>query len=712
MSTREHDQHQQQHQQEQQSAHHRDDALHARPSISASPSKRSWMVLLLSVVLVLVLMVVPGSAYAGQMTVFSCHDPAGNAVGHDGWSIYRTADVDMTVADSCGSGGQGAMVLNLGANPYGYGNSARTEWVFYAPSWATIASYTLQLADTYAIPSTGSGFGQVFVEASDESDPNYDYRSLGGGTQGAATISRTPPAPVGAIIINTSCDGQYGSCPANQEISHADLTSAQLLLDDSTTPTVSNLTGNLVSATPLRGTAEASFDAQDDGPGIYSGWLTIDGQPLPATVLDSNNGWCQNLGQTSNGTRSFAHPDPCAQSTSASLALDTTSLHDGQYTLKIMVDDASGNTTTAYNATIITDNAPANTTSPTISEPEQTVIGTTLTAQPGTWSAPAGTGSVTYTYQWQDCNTEGASCKTITGAQNATYTVTQHDAGHTLRTLITASDNDGNTSTATANTSLIPAPEIPPPPTPAPNPQTPAPANTNTPQTSPAGTAPSVVPPTDDRGAPNGAPASEAAQLRLAGPTTITRSFAKRAFTITGELLSAQGHPIGAATLNIIERNTANNLVRLIAHALTHADGTFILRVPPGPSRQITVAYRAFTNSPDYAATLAINELVHASLSLTVTKRPTNPHGTLKLTGTVSGPIPHQGAIIYLLVHYRGSWETIRTSRTKPTGHFKLTYQFQGSIGRFPFRVATPGGQANFPYLSGYSKIIAVTAPQ
>ncbi|HEY4896404.1 MAG TPA: hypothetical protein VII01_09975, partial [Solirubrobacteraceae bacterium] len=72
-------------------------------------------------------------AAANQLTVFSCHDPAGNGVGHDGWAISRTADVDMSLTDSCAAGGQGFLNLELGANPSGYADAARAEWQFSAP---------------------------------------------------------------------------------------------------------------------------------------------------------------------------------------------------------------------------------------------------------------------------------------------------------------------------------------------------------------------------------------------------------------------------------------------------------------------------------------------------------------------------------------------------------------------------------------------------
>ena len=81
--------------------------------------------------------------------------------------------------------------------------------------------------------------------------------------------------------------------------------------------------------------------------------------------------------------------------------------------------------------------------------------GQTLTETPGTWSnSPAG-----YSYQWQDCNSSGAACQTITGATNQTYTLTANDVGSTIRVLETAHNSGGAGTPATSGaTALVTAP--------------------------------------------------------------------------------------------------------------------------------------------------------------------------------------------------------------------------------------------------------------
>ena len=69
--------------------------------------------------------------------------------------------------------------------------------------------------------------------------------------------------------------------------------------------------------------------------------------------------------------------------------------------------------------------------------------GETLTADPGSWN---GTGTLTYAYQWQRCDANGANCHDIAGASSSTYTPTGADVGGTVRVAITAT-NDAGTST-------------------------------------------------------------------------------------------------------------------------------------------------------------------------------------------------------------------------------------------------------------------------
>jgi hypothetical protein len=210
-------------------------------------------------------------------------------------------------------------------------------------------------------------------------------------------------------------------------------------------------------------------------------------------------------------------------------------------------------------------------------------------------------------------------------------------------------------------------------------------------------------------GGPNGTSASETGTVRLGLRPAITRTYAHRAVVVAGRLIDGQGQAIGHATLDVLQQVVGAPRPQLVTHAKTGSDGTFSVRMPAGPSRLIEVAYRAFSGDASYAATASVKETVEAGVRLSVSPTHTGPEGTIVLSGTVAGPIPQQGALVDLLVHYRGRWEPFRTPRTNGHGRFRVAYQFEGGVGRFPFRAEVPGGQAGFPFGSGNSRLVDVS---
>ncbi|HEY7934844.1 MAG TPA: hypothetical protein VID48_13570 [Solirubrobacteraceae bacterium] len=210
-------------------------------------------------------------------------------------------------------------------------------------------------------------------------------------------------------------------------------------------------------------------------------------------------------------------------------------------------------------------------------------------------------------------------------------------------------------------------------------------------------------------GSPNGTSASETAKLRLGLRRAVTRTYAHRALVVGGRLLDGQDQPIGHATLDVLQQVGGTGTPQLLTHAKTGSDGTFRVRVSAGASRSIEIAYRAFSSDPGYAAIARVKETVDAGVRLNVSPTHTGSAGRITLTGTVAGPIPQQGAIVNLLVHYRGRWEPFRTPRTNSHGRFSVLYQFQGGVGRFPFRAEVPAGQAGFPFGSGNSRVVDVS---
>jgi hypothetical protein len=96
--------------------------------------------------------------------------------------------------------------------------------------------------------------------------------------------------------------------------------------------------------------------------------------------------------------------------------------------------------------------APQNTAPPAVSGTPQD--GQTLTTTTGQWTSSS---TVTYSFQWQRCNSSGSSCADLAGATNQTYAVQTADVGSTLRSIVRASNADGVSSANSAPTAVVTA---------------------------------------------------------------------------------------------------------------------------------------------------------------------------------------------------------------------------------------------------------------
>lgn len=93
--------------------------------------------------------------------------------------------------------------------------------------------------------------------------------------------------------------------------------------------------------------------------------------------------------------------------------------------------------------------APVNTSPPTISGTARE--GAVLTVSPGTWR---GDQPIRVSYQWLRCNSAGAACDRIPGANDTRRTLTSADVGHTLRARVAAT-NGGGAAAAVSNPSAL-----------------------------------------------------------------------------------------------------------------------------------------------------------------------------------------------------------------------------------------------------------------
>jgi hypothetical protein len=637
------------------------------------------------------------AASAGTYPMYQC--TPGNPAVSPGWSVFGVNTITSSVLwNTCSTGGAiGDSVASneqVGAVTENGHMGSQVGLQMDVPASAPDVTIQSIAAEVIGSSVTGDDAWLGFTSGG-QALPGAVELPYGGGSNYAASESWTLPQGARDFEANVTCstDDSSPTCYFADSIAVPALSGITVTLTDNTPPAVTSVSGALATAAASKSTVAGSqllnFTGSDADSGVHSATLTLSpqGGGAPYTHVFDFSSQC-----------SYDSWNACPLTETVSgFAVNTSSLKDDSYAVSVAVTDAAGNTASDSLGTIVSHNAPANTSVPTILVPGQVLVGSALTTQPGAWSAPSGAGTITYGYQWEQCDSQGNNCQQIAGAQNPGYTPAPSDVGHTLRLLVTATDNDGSTVTASTPTSLVlnaagslgalPGP------------------GTGGDTGGGASTQPSRV----GLGAPNGSAASETAQIRLGDRRVISRSFTHRAFQLSGRLLNAQGQPISGATLDIVQQIAGSGKSRVVTHAKTQANGSFAVRVPAGPSRLIEVAYRAFADDANYAAQATVDESVAASVQLGITPRDTSANGTITLSGRVFGSVPSQGVVVELLVHYHGYWEPFRTPRTDSNGRFTVVYQFEGGVGRFPFRAEVFGGQAAFPFIHGESGAIDVT---
>jgi hypothetical protein len=536
------------------------------------------------------------SAYAGNWMEVSCENPNLSAAPSEGWTSFAAGGgYGSNNSTSCGPGSPMFAILSTDA---AVGVGAAETLHYTPPGGSTLIGGSIDVAmyaDGGGYNASGTAVAYTPNYAYDASDVFFQCASglppCANGTNDFAGVLGIPGGRGGNFYLSAGCGGAAGySCNSGGSEGGWSLVRlwwANFLLSNEATPSASGVSGTLLSPN-ASGTQELTLTATDPGgPGVYLVTVQIDGKAVYSGTPNNNGGKCVAVG-SSGGALMFDYGQPCPASESVDLPINTSTLPNGQHTLKLVVEDAAGNSAVVYDGTITTKQPSSN----------------SLGAQPG-----PGTGA--------------------------------------------------------------------------------------------ASSAPPAV--------PNGNTASRTAHLHLGVRARITRSYAHRAVRLTGRLLSAQGQPIGGAALEVLQQVSGSPTPTVIAHITTRSNGTFAAMAPGGPTRTIEVAYRAFSTDPNYAALAKVQESVGAGVRLNVSPRRTSSEGTITLSGRVFGPVPAQGVVVELLVHYRGRWEPFRDPRTDSRGRFHDAYQFQGGVGRFPFRALVFGGQSGFPFVHGESRSVDVT---
>ena len=230
-----------------------------------------------------------------------------------------------------------------------------------------------------------------------------------------------------------------------------------------------------VTATNLEGSASATSAATP----------VIKAVPPPAapvnTVLPSVSGTAEegktlsaSTGTWSGSPTSYAYQwedcnalgEGCLSVSSAAASSYKLAAGDVGHTVRVVVSatNEGGSTPASSAATAVVVSppppppaAPVNTVLPSVSGTAEE--GKTLSASTGTWS-----GSPTsYAYQWEDCNALGEGCLSVSSAAASSYKLAAGDVGHTVRVVVSATNEGGSTPASSAATAVVVSPPPPPP---------------------------------------------------------------------------------------------------------------------------------------------------------------------------------------------------------------------------------------------------------
>jgi hypothetical protein len=324
----------------------------------------------------------PAVARAGEYHVYSCRMPNGEAAPTDGWTGSATGAF-VSAEDKCAQHGGLTAALD---DDVEHERTDIATWMFAAPQEETLAEATLWRAGdadgglaksgTYEFWLAGTNENEVFDECVYAGSEPCDT-GKGESEEPLASVNRldVPQAHLAShLYVNAACFATLGVCKKGEHDPNGYaavvyLYAADLVLTQSSQPTVSNVEGELATASTLAGTADLALHASDSGSGVYQAVFTVDGTEVGHTVLDSSSR-CHDVGQTTDGLPAFLYLQPCAPSLNADLQFDTTTLSDGTHHLVVSVTNAAGNSTVALDRKITVANHPSAPSAPETNSPE------------------------------------------------------------------------------------------------------------------------------------------------------------------------------------------------------------------------------------------------------------------------------------------------------------------------------------------------------
>jgi hypothetical protein len=308
------------------------------------------------------------AAYAGQWIQVSCVNPDQSAAPSQGWTGSAgggTGDGSNNSTNCAPASPMFAELSTTVAAPVGAGETLQ----YTPPAGSTLAGGNVDVslyADGYGADASGTAVLYTPTFAYDASNVFFqcaaELTACANGTSDFTGVLALPAGRGGNLFLAAACGGipgQYCNVGgSNGAWALVQLWWADLLLTNTSSPAASGFSGGLLSPN-AHGTADLAFTATDpNGPGVYTVTVQIDGNTVYAATPNTNQGLCAPVAtDPATGALMFDAQQPCLQTETVDVPIDTTTLADGQHDLKVIVTDAAQNSSTVLDQTITTQNS-------------------------------------------------------------------------------------------------------------------------------------------------------------------------------------------------------------------------------------------------------------------------------------------------------------------------------------------------------------------
>jgi hypothetical protein len=288
----------------------------------------------------------PAAAPAATYTDYLCLTPSGAPAPAAGFEAQASDDAEAI--NGCGTAGGTLRVGLKGAGPWEAGRGANLRYT--APENTTIAAFELNRASGGLTGAAAGGAGQGAFGYRIETDGAVIEACQAGQAACLADVSgAVGRAGLAAqwLQFNAGCDGafpQQCQLPAGRQAVGVAVSSGRVTLTDDRAPTVAEVHGALVEPGDKKGVATVTFDATDQGGGLYRLLTTVDGKEVAAQSLDQGTGTCADAVPGNADLHEFTARIPCPLAlASVTAAIDTRPLDDGRHEVQVVVEDAAGN---------------------------------------------------------------------------------------------------------------------------------------------------------------------------------------------------------------------------------------------------------------------------------------------------------------------------------------------------------------------------------